>query len=195
MKLILASTSPRRKTILSKLGIPFDIIHPNVDEKIISSKLPPDQYSIQIAKLKCDAISNIKPNCLVIGADTIVVLDGLIIGKPENKLDAKKILQSLSGRNHQVYTGVYFKLTSKQISYGFYEKTNVKFHTLNKYEIDLYIREHKPFDKAGSYGIQDLSAIFVETIKGCYDNVVGFPLSRFYKECDLLNINLLDSIS
>ena len=99
----------------------------------------------------------------------------------------------LSGNIHEVHTGVHLELKEKKIHYSFSETSKVKFNEISEFEINYYIENHKPFDKAGSYGIQDWSAIFVEGIIGCYDNIVGLPISRLYKELKKLNINLLDS--
>ena len=195
MKFILASSSPRRQELLLRLQTPFDIILPDVDESIIPPDGSPETYCTALADLKANDISQHYPNEWVIGADTIVVLDDQIMGKPDDKSHAQKMLEQLSGKTHQVYTGVCLKMAEKNIHHLFSEITMVTFRELDSADISHYIETCPPYDKAGSYGIQDWSAVFVQEIKGCYDNVVGFPISRFYQELKKLGINLLDSLS
>ena len=195
MKFILASSSPRRRELLLRLQTPFDIILPEVDESIIPPEGSPETYCTALAELKANDISQHYPNNLVIGSDTIVVLDNNIMGKPEDKAMAQNMLETLSGKTHHVYTGVCLKWADKNIHHLFAEMTMVTFRELPEADINHYIESCPPYDKAGSYGIQDWSAVFVKEIKGCYDNVVGFPISRFYEELKKLGINLLDSLS
>ena len=195
MKFILASSSPRRRELLLRLQTPFDIILPDVDESIIPPEGSPETYCTALAELKANDISQHYPNNLVIGSDTIVVLDNNIMGKPEDKKMAQNMLETLSGKTHHVYTGVCLKWADKNIHHLFAEITMVTFRELSEADINHYIESCPPYDKAGSYGIQDWSAVFVKEIKGCYDNVVGFPISRFYEELKKLGINLLDSLS
>ena len=194
MKFILASSSPRRRELLLRLQTPFDIILPDVDESIIPPEGSPETYCTALAELKANDISQHYPNNLVIGSDTIVVLDNNIMGKPEDKVIAQNMLETLSGKTHHVYTGVCLKWADKNIHHLFAEITMVTFRELSEADINHYIESCPPYDKAGSYGIQDWSAVFVKEIKGCYDNVVGFPISRFYEELKKLGINLLDSL-
>ena len=195
MKFILASSSPRRRELLLRLQTPFDIILPDVDESIIPPNGDPETYCTALAELKANDVSQHYPNNLVIGSDTIVVLDDQIMGKPEDKAMAQNMLETLSGKTHHVYTGVCLKWADKNIHHLFAEITMVTFRELSERDINHYIKSCPPYDKAGSYGIQDWSAVFVKEIKGCYDNVVGFPISRFYQELKKLGINLLDSLS
>ena len=195
MKFILASSSPRRRELLLRLQTPFDIILPDVDESIIPPDGSPETYCTALAELKANDISQHYPNNLVIGSDTIVVLDNNIMGKPEDKAMAQNMLETLSGKTHHVYTGVCLKWAERNIHHLFAEITMVTFRELSEADINHYIESCPPYDKAGSYGIQDWSAVFVKEIKGCYDNVVGFPISRFYEELKKLGINLLDSLS
>ena len=195
MKFILASSSPRRRELLLRLQTPFDIILPDVDESIIPPDGSPETYCTALAELKANDISQHYPNNLVIGSDTIVVLGDQIMGKPEDKAMAQNMLETLSGKTHHVYTGVCLKWADKNIHHLFAEITTVTFRELSEADINHYIESCPPYDKAGSYGIQDWSAVFVQEIKGCYDNVVGFPISRFYQELKKLGINLLDSLS
>ena len=195
MKFILASSSPRRRDLLLRLQTPFDIILPNVDESMIAPDGNPETYSTSLAELNANDISQHYPDMLVIGADTIVVLDDLILGKPDDKAQAQEMLETLSGKTHHVYTGICLKWVKKNIHHLFAEITMVTFRELELSDISYYIESCPPYDKAGAYGIQDWSAVFVKGIKGCYDNVVGFPISRFYQELRKLGINLLDTIS
>jgi len=195
MKFILASSSPRRRELLLRLQTPFDIILPDVDESIIPPDGSPETYCTALAELKANDISQHYPNNLVIGSDTIVVLDDQIMGKPDDKAQAQNMLETLSGKTHHVYTGVCLKWAERNIHHLFAEITTVTFRELEERDINYYIESCPPYDKAGSYGIQDWSAVFVQEIKGCYDNVVGFPISRFYEELKKLGINLLDSLS
>ena len=188
MKLILASTSPRRKEILSRLNIPFEIFNPNIIEPEYNNNETPTMYSEKLSRMKALAIYKTDKKNVVIGADTIVVLnDSRVLGKPEDKKEAYKFLMMLSDETHQVITGV--TIASKESTYTFSEKTSVKFLKLKESEVLKYINTDSPYDKAGSYGIQDYSSVFVESINGCYDNVLGFPLSRFNYICkNILNI-------
>ena len=195
MKFILASSSPRRQDLLRRLQTPFDVILPEVDELTIVSAGNPETYCTALAELKANDISQHYPGELVIGADTIVVLGDEIFGKPNDKAAAEHMLQTLSGKTHQVYTGVCLKCTEKNIQHQFAEITTVTFRNLDDRDIAHYIESCPPYDKAGAYGIQDWSAVFVKEIRGCYDNVVGFPISRFYQELKKLGINLLYTIS
>ena len=195
MNFILASSSPRRRDLLLRLQTPFDIILPNVDESMIAPDGNPEIYCTSLAELKANDISQHYPDILVVGADTIVVLDDLILGKPDDKAQAQEMLETLSGKTHHVYTGVCLKWAEKNIHHLFAEISMVTFRELEQADISHYIESCPPYDKAGAYGIQDWSAVFVKGIKGCYDNVVGFPISRFYQELRKLGINLLDTIS
>ena len=190
MKLILASQSPRRKQILTRLNIPFGIIVSDVDESIFSSDGSPAGYAQELASIKCEDVSRNYTDYLVVGADTIVILDGNIMGKPSDKQDAMNMLQILSGDTHEVITAISIQYVQKNIIHTFFESTNVTFRQIPESHILTYVDSESPYDKAGSYGIQDWSAIFVEKINGCYDNVVGFPLSRFVFELKKIGINL-----
>jgi len=195
MKMILASQSPRRHALLRRLNYPFDVILPDVDESLLTLDRNPEQYCICQAEMKAKEISQYYPHALVIGADTVVVLEAKILNKPADYAQAKNMLEMLSGKTHQVFTGICLKWIEHNIQHTFAEATRVTFRKLDQVDILHYLKTCPPFDKSGSYGIQDWSAVFVKNIQGCYDNVVGFPLSRFYQELKNLKINLLDSIS
>jgi len=195
MKLILASSSPRRKILLQRLDYPFEIIPSEIEESTLSTNIEPEIYCTKLAKLKANHISNNYPNALVIGADTIVVIKNQILNKPNNSKEAEYMLSMLSNNTHQVYTGICLKWMANNITHSFAEITHVTFHPLEQQDISYYIGNYHPYDKAGAYGIQDRSSIFVKEITGCYDNVVGFPISRIHLELKKLGINLLDTIS
>jgi len=180
-KVYLASRSPRRRKLLKQLGIKFNSFSVNSIEDFLDGEHPIKCVKriaidkMELAKLKVQ-------NSIIITADTIVVLGNKIIGKPENKKDAIKILTLLSGKVHKVYTGfcVVNQKTNKMIID--FEKTEVEFRKLKKDEIVDYVNSGSPMDKAGAYGIQDdFGAVFVKKINGCYYNVVGLPLTKLYK--------------
>ncbi len=181
--LILASSSPRRQELLQLLQIPFQSISANVNEDFPEQMKAPEVVK-ELASRKAAAVAKEHPDSWVIGSDTIVVLDGKILGKPLNRDDAKETLSQLSGQTHEVYTGV-------SIMYGrnhsvFLEKTNVTFWELSESEIERYLDTGEPFDKAGSYGIQGYGALFVKQMEGDYFSVVGLPVSRLARELKML---------
>lgn len=177
---ILASASPRRAQLLKLIGLDFSIISNTIDEDKVSAENPVDHVKY-LALEKAKEVSRKVKHGVIIGADTIVVLDKRILGKPRDDAEAKDMLTQLSGRNHTVYTG--FALMEKPSGQWLvdYERTSVHFRTLSQAEIDAYIATGGPRDKAGAYGIQDLSAIFVDRVEGCFYNVVGFPLAKFFE--------------
>ena len=180
--IILASNSPRRKELLEGLGIEYKVkTLPDVDESYPETLIG-EQIPLFIARKKAEAyIDTIEDNELIITADTIVWLDGKVLGKPEDSAHAKEILASLSGKTHQVMTGVC--ITTKDIRKEFVSVTDVTFNTLSMEEIDYYVINYKPFDKAGAYGIQEwIGYIGVQSISGSYFNVVGLPIQRLYRE-------------
>ncbi|MBT3300094.1 MAG: septum formation protein Maf [Candidatus Marinimicrobia bacterium] len=179
--IILASNSPRRKQLLEQIDLSFDIIPSKIYEDF-SIDLDPKAFAQHYAKAKaCDLAKNY-PNALVIGADTIVVFDGQILGKPKDEEDSVRMLSMLSGQTHAVITGVSLQWENEQISETFCESTKVTFRPLSKSDILHYIKIYQPFDKAGSYGIQDWFSVCVEKINGDFYNVMGFPLSAFYQK-------------
>jgi len=183
VKIILASKSPRREQLMNLLDISYSIIPSTIDESSIRSKgKSPSNYCQLLASMKSAELSLKYPDAMIFGGDTIVVLDEKIIEKPKNTIEAITMLKVLSGKTHQVYTGVSIQCKSKNIECTFSEKTNVTFHDLPEKDIIYYVNSYLPLDKAGGYGIQDWSAIFVSKIDGCFYNVVGFPISRIYKE-------------
>ena len=189
MNVVLASSSPRRKEILSRLNINFIVDFGDFREPPYKGEIKPDDYCKKISKIKVDSIfKKYNDEDLIIGADTIVVVDGDVLGKPLNKKDAFKMLMKLSGKKHKVITAV--TVRHKRRYHTFSESTTVEFYSLLDSDVLKYVNTESPYDKAGSYGIQDYSAIFVKQIKGSYDNVVGFPLSKFYNELKKINISI-----
>lgn len=180
MEIILASASPRRKEILSLLDIPFKTMVSDADETVDTS-LPAYFIAESLSLKKAAAVSkNITTDAIIIGADTIVVSDGKILGKPKDEEDAFNILKSLSGKWHSVISGVSVLRNKDAKSESFYVETKVKFAPLSDEEIRAYIKTREPMDKAGAYGIQGKGSKFVEEINGDYFNVVGLPLQKLY---------------
>ncbi|CAH8646620.1 unnamed protein product [Schistosoma rodhaini] len=187
--IILASTSPRRKDILGNIGLQFSSICPDVEESLPSENFQSMPAHIEaIAKLKVDAVVNTldisERNYVVIGADTMVCLEGCIFGKPSSHTDAVNILSCLSGNVHQVITGVCLKWIvsgKQQKTDQFHEVTNVKMIELSPLMIEGYVQSGEPMDKAGAYGIQGLGSSLIERIDGDYFNVVGLPVCRLCK--------------
>ena len=176
-KFVLASASPRRAQLLELIGMKFEIIVSSVDEKECSEKNPAERVK-NLALRKAQDVASDIGRAIVIGADTIVVLDGAILGKPRDAQEASRMLRQLSARTHQVYTG--FSLVRGEARVVDYERTSVHFRELSEDEIRAYVNTGGPLDKAGAYGIQDVSAMFVDRIEGCFYNVVGFPLAKCY---------------
>ena len=177
-KLILASSSQRRKDILKMVKLNFDVIPSNIDENY-EKKLNPKQIVKKLSQKKAMAVSNKYPNSYVIGADTIVNIKNKILNKPKNKIEAFKMLKFLSNTEHLVLTGVCLINKKDNVIFDFVEITKVYFYKLDEQLILKYINTESPYDKSGSYGIQDYSSCFVKKIEGCYYNVVGFPISKF----------------
>ncbi len=180
--LVLASKSPRRRRLLKQLGFSFEVKPSRIDEDKIGFDGNPNKYAAQLASLKAgDVSSETEKDCLTLGADTIVALDGRLLHKPEDENDAFDILMTLSGRTHKVYTGI--ALVNGKQSAVAVETTDVTFRQLEDEEVWAYIKTGSPMDKAGAYGIQDdFGAVFVERIEGCYYNIVGLPLQLLYRE-------------
>jgi len=175
--LILASTSPRRRELLAAAGIAFEVREPTADETRLAYESPID-YVLRVAREKAISITAL-PGDIVLGADTIVCLEGEVLGKPRNRDDARRMLRSLSGRSHWVYTG--FCLVSDSRSISDSAATEVLINDLSNEEIEDYLESGEPLDKAGAYAIQGLASKFVREIRGCYHNVVGLPVSRIYR--------------
>lgn len=185
INLILASGSPRRRELLKLLGIPFTVVASQIEEKM-EKGASPNKVVQSLALQKALYVAKDYKNSCVIGADTVVVLENRILGKPQNRLDAYNMLKALSGKTHTVFTGV--SIVFNETSTTFYEQTDVTFWPLSNEEIYRYIETEQPMDKAGAYGIQDFGALFVKEIAGDFFSVVGLPVSRLYRELKRLGV-------
>jgi len=178
---ILASKSPRRQQLLNLLGLDFRVAVKDTEENFPSG-MPKEEIPVYLARLKAEPfLSELQASDLLITADTIVWQNGVVLGKPSGNEDAREMLMNLSGNEHQVISGVC--LTSPQKQTAFYAVTNVQFKVLSKKEIDHYISEYKPFDKAGAYGIQEwIGLIGITNIEGSFYNVMGLPIQKLYEK-------------
>ena len=188
-KIILASQSPRRKQLLEWAEIPFEVIVQPTDESF-PEEMPVEKVPVYIAQHKAEAakhsLSDTKKQLPILAADTIVVLNETIIGKPKNRNEAISILMSLSANKHKVITGVVILADHKVISFA--DTTEVTFHQLTKKEIEFYVNKYKPYDKAGAYAIQEwIGVIGIKSVNGDFYNVMGLPVSRVVKELNKLN--------
>ena len=180
-EIILASASPRRRELMANMGLDFRVVVSDADEESVDSSVPPGIYVQELALLKAAAVAKTvidNKDAVIISADTIVVKDGKILGKPQDKEDAKRMLRLLSGSSHNVYTGFCVMRLSDAFTVCKDVSTEVVFRELDDEKIDRYIRTDECMDKAGSYGIQGLGAMLVSHIVGDYFNVVGFPVSE-----------------
>jgi septum formation protein len=186
MKLILASASPRRAEILRDSGMSFTVMSSAVDETPIPGESPNEYvHRLACAKAELVAARSVGP-AIIIGADTVVVLDGQIIGKPRSAEDARRTLQLLSGRTHSVVTGVMLIRLPDAERRGFVDTTQVQFSAISPDEISRYLATDEPYDKAGAYAIQGRAGRYISRIEGCYFNVVGMPLARLWQELTAL---------
>jgi septum formation protein len=176
--LVLASQSPRRQEILTRAEIPFLVRPAEVDEAPLAHESP-EQHVRRLARRKAEAIAA-RPGDVVLGADTVVVVDGEILGKPEDRTDAEQMLRKLSGREHLVITGVCLRAPDKTVVEV--ESTLVRFTVLSEEDIHYYAASGEPLDKAGGYAIQGLASKFIDRIEGCYFNVVGLPVALVYRK-------------
>ncbi|MCX7632264.1 MAG: Maf family protein [Turneriella sp.] len=176
---LLASSSPRRQEILRLLGVRCEIVPPHLDEKSVQHS-DPHKRTLLLAEKKAEKVA--QTGRLTIAADTVVVLDGTILEKPESRDEARDMLQRLSGRDHWVFTAVAL-IFPRGENWSFLEKTRVFFAPLENAVVEEYIATPAPYDKAGGYGVQDsFGMAFIHRIEGCYFNVMGFPASRFVRE-------------
>lgn len=176
MNLILASASPRRALLLQQVGIPYEVVIPDVTEKI-DKNLHPRKVVVEIARYKANAVRANLEKGIVLAADTIVALGNSILGKPEDKIEAYEMLKRLSGQEHLVLTGLVLHRVEDGTEVSGVAETRVWMKKLSAEVIKEYVESGEPLDKAGAYGIQGRAALFIERIDGCYFNVVGLPLS------------------
>jgi len=176
--LILASQSPRRQQLLAQVGIPFQVEPSGAEDRVDVSALPPAERARTLALTKAREVARRHPEAVVLGADTVVVVDGQVLGKPRDPDHARAMLRQLAARDHLVITGVALVQAATGREVVAHERTRVWIRPLTPEQIEWYVRSGEPLDKAGAYGIQGLAAALVERIDGCYYNVVGLPLSR-----------------
>ena len=177
---ILASKSPRRSYLLNQIGFKFSVIQSDFAE-YLNTNLPPNALAETLARGKALKIAKNYRNNIIIGADTIVCHSDKVFGKPSNEQERIIMLKYLSGKSHEVITGVALIALNKGIDHTFNHRTIVKVKDITDKELRLYSKSFKGLDKAGGYGIQDGFSIFIKEIQGCYFNVMGFPLSSFYR--------------
>ncbi len=188
ISLVLASSSPRRKELLSNLGLNFEVVPANIDETVQAGETAAKLVK-RLAKQKAKSVAALHPQALVIAADTVVVLKGQILNKPIDEQENRQFIEELSGQTHQVFTGhclVYLGQLCSKIT-----RTNVTFRQLNTREIDHFIASGEGLDKAGGYAIQGLGAALVSRIEGCYTNVVGLSLGTVIESATELGVNLV----
>lgn len=188
MELVLASASPRRQELLRQIGVRFRVRPSQVDEQVSEPMMPGDLVD-HLALAKARDVAAVEPGALVLGSDTIVVVDDQVLGKPRDRADAIAMLQMLSGRSHQVMTGVALVAGSRELV-G-HEVTTVQFRPLTLGEIERYVDSGEPMDKAGGYGIQGRAAAMISGIEGDYFTVVGLPLSRTVLMLAQFGVNVL----
>jgi len=181
VRLILASNSPRRRELLKNAGFEFDVQPSGIEETRLPTESPED-FALRLARDKAlDVASRSAAGSMVLGADTVVAINGEILEKPVDAADAARMLRTLSGRTHRVITGICLVRAPGSILAWTHETTSVTFRDLSEEEIEDYVRSSEPFDKAGGYAIQGLASKFVPRIEGCYFNVVGLPVPRVYE--------------
>ncbi len=188
--LILASQSPRRRDLLSMLGLEFTVVTADIDETM-DETLSVEEAVAEVCQRKAEAVAQLHPHDTIISADTIVVVDGKVLGKPRNEDHAREMLRSLSGRSHRVMTA--FCIWQKGEAMTHVEITNLRFKPLSNEEINAYVATGSPMDKAGAYGIQDQASIFVEALEGDYYNVMGLPVCALVKALRTSGIEVLGS--
>ncbi len=178
-KLVLASTSPRRKDILSRLHVPFEIIAPDFEE-IPDDTLSAKKEALLFAKEKAMSVAKTRRNAIVIGSDTLIECDGEKIGKPKDAEEAKSILRKLQGRSHVIWTAVFMIDTTDQTTQDFVEQIEVKLYSMTDAEIDAYVQTGEPLDKAGAYAIQGIGGKLIEELKGDRLAAIGLPLAPIH---------------
>lgn len=184
---ILASASPRRLELLRSMGLKFKTIPAHINEDCINGENP-RQHVRRLAQDKALAIAYKYPESLVLGADTIVVIDGLILGKPKNKTQARQMLGKLSGREHKVFTGFSLAHMASGVTKTRVIQSAVQFKSISSDEMEWYISCDEPYDKAGGYAVQGKGAYFIKSIRGSYTNVIGLPLCEVLEELKKLNV-------
>jgi septum formation protein len=188
MRLVLASSSPRRAALLRDAGLTFEVAPVDLDERMQSGESP-HEYVERLAQAKAAAAASKAPDAVVIGADTTVVVRGQLLGKPRDGADADRMLRLLSGRTHEVLTGICVRKGGRSLVHV--EPSRVRMSPLNDAEIAWYVGTGEPFDKAGGYAVQGLASRFIESIDGSYSNVVGLPVASVYSLLKQLGCDIL----
>lgn len=194
MKYILASASPRRKELLQQIGMEFEVIPACGEEVMHFTK--PQEVVVDLSRQKAEEIakSRVKESVpeIIIGADTVVSFEEKILGKPKDTEDAYRMISMLQGQTHKVYTGVTLLIRTEEGEkvHSFYEETEVVMYPMTEEERNWYVGTSEPYDKAGGYGIQGKCAVFIEKIRGDYNNVVGLPVARIYQELAKLGFSI-----
>ena len=191
--IILASKSPRRQSLLKKIGLNFKVIPSNISENL-DLNLSPKYLAEHLSNKKANKIAKMHQNKIIIAADTIVYIDNTIFGKPRDKKENYNMLKSISGKIHNVVTGVSIVHKNKNIQKTFSQITKVTVRSIPKSELLYYINNFSTLDKAGGYGIQDWFSVWIKKIDGCYYNVMGLPLSKFYMHYILVK-GVLDDVN
>lgn len=199
MRVVLASASPRRKELLQRAGVAFEVI-PATGEEIITGENP-REVVMELAFKKAKEVAgkleaNYGGELLILGADTVVTYDGAVLGKPKDEADAVRMLSVLSGSTHSVFTGValIYQAKGTERVLNFYQETRVTMYPMSPGEIQAYVRSGEPMDKAGAYGIQGRGTVFIEKIAGDYNNVVGLPMARVYQEMKKLGVAISENV-
>jgi septum formation protein len=190
LRLILASESPRRRALLEGVGIIPVVMPSDVGENVSREGLAPEELVRLLSRRKIDKVSRMRPDDFVLGADTIVYIDGAVLGKPQSAGDARRMLRTIAGKTHVVYTGVaLWDPRGKRVLDDF-DKTEVTMSPLTEEEIDWYVSTGEPMDKAGSYALQGIGGIFVSKVNGDFSSVIGLPLPKVYRLLRLAGVAL-----
>lgn len=199
MRVVLASASPRRKELLKRAGVTFEVL-PATGEEIITGENPAEVV-MELAFKKAKEVAGKLAakdggELLILGADTVVTYDGVVLGKPRDEADAVRMLSVLSGSTHSVFTGValIYQAKGTERVLNFYQETRVTMYPMSPGEIQAYVRSGEPMDKAGAYGIQGRGTVFIEKIAGDYNNVVGLPMARVYQEMKKLGVAISENV-
>jgi septum formation protein len=187
----LASASPRRNEILNRLGLRFRVDPSGIREPARKNRETPSQYAVRIACLKAEEVAERHSSGRVIGVDTIVVLGNSILAKPESRADARSMLERLSGRWHEVLSGICLIDCAASRTYSDFGRSRVHFRRLSPGDIEWYLNTGEYRDKAGAYGVQGYAALLIDRIEGCYFNIVGFPVTAFQQLCKKSGIDLM----
>lgn len=190
MKLVLASSSPRRRQLLAMVGAAFEVDPPTTEE-YIPPGLAPAEVVVALASAKAEEVAARRPDDVVVGADTLVAVDGEILGKPRDAEEARRMLRRLSGRTHEVWTGLAIVHRARGRVARAAERTRVTFRPLEEGTIDRYVQTGEGLDKAGAYAVQGVGSLFVTRIEGCYFNVVGLPLARLSAMLEPFGVRLV----